>query len=50
VLKLGAAKSQYRAAWRLLKIEAPEEEPAQGAARFTFALRRSVVVLQQDIL
>jgi transposase len=40
LLKLGAAKSQYRAAWRLLKIEVPEEESAQGPARFTFALLR----------
>jgi transposase len=40
LLKLGAAKSQYRTAWRLLTIQVPEEESAQGRARFTFALLR----------
>jgi hypothetical protein len=40
LLKLGAAKSPYRAAWRPLAIQAPEEEPARGAARFTFSWLR----------
>jgi len=40
LLKLGAAKSQYPAAWRLVDIRVPEEPTGGGPAPFTFRLRR----------
>jgi hypothetical protein len=40
LLKLGAAKSQYPAAWRLLAIQVPEEEADLRPPNFTFELRR----------
>jgi transposase len=40
LLKLGAAKSQYPAAWRLLDIKVPEKEAEVRPPHFTFALRK----------
>ena len=40
LLKLGAAKSQFPAAWRLVSIPVPEKESAMRPPHFTFALRR----------
>jgi hypothetical protein len=40
LLKLGAAKNQYPAAWRLVTIEVPEKESAMRPPIFTFVLRR----------
>jgi transposase len=40
LLKLGAAKNQYPAAWRLVTIQVPEKEAAMRPPIFTFALRR----------
>ena len=40
LLKLGAAKNQYPAAWRLVSVAAPEKEATRCPPIFTFALRR----------
>jgi hypothetical protein len=40
LLKLGAAKSQYPAAWRLLAIQVPGEQADLRPPNFTFELRR----------
>ncbi len=40
LLKLGAAKNQYPAAWRLVRIEVPEKAAVRRRPIFTFALRR----------
>jgi transposase len=40
LLKLGAAKNQHPAAWRLITIEVPEKEAAMHPPIFTFVLRR----------
>jgi transposase len=40
LLKLGAAKNQFPAAWRLVAIQVPEQETAIRPPNFTFALRR----------
>lgn len=40
LLKLGAAKNQYPAAWRLVRIEVPEKEAAMRPPIFAFVLRR----------
>jgi transposase len=39
-LKLGAAKNQFPAAWRLVTIQVPEKELEIRPPHFTFALRR----------
>ena len=40
LLKLGAAKNQFPAAWRLVTIQVPEKELEIRPPHFTFALRR----------
>jgi len=40
LLKLGAAKNQFPAAWRLVAIQVPGKEAAMRPPTFTFALRR----------
>jgi transposase len=40
LLKLGAAKSQYPAAWRLVAVEMPEENQAIAPPNFRFDLRK----------
>ena len=40
LLKLGAAKNQYPAAWRLVAIQVPDKESKRHPPLFTFALRR----------
>jgi transposase len=40
LLKLGAAKNQYPAAWRLVRVEVPDQEAILRRPTFTFALRR----------
>jgi transposase len=40
LLKLGAAKNQFPAAWRLATIQVPEKELEIRPPNFTFALRR----------
>ena len=40
LLKLGAAKNQYPAAWRLVAIQVPDKESKMHPPLFTFALRR----------
>jgi transposase len=40
LLKLGAAKNQYPAAWRLAAIQVPAKESKMHPPLFTFALRR----------
>jgi len=40
LLKLGAAKNQYPAAWRLVAIQVPAKESKMHPPLFTFALRR----------
>ncbi len=40
LLKLGAAKNQYPAAWRLVTLEVPDPEAPRRSPPFTFALRR----------
>jgi transposase len=40
LLKLGAAKSQYPAAWRLVAIQTPEEGQEMGPPNITFQLRK----------
>src|SRR5271166_2673972 len=40
LLKLGAAKSQYPSAWRLVAIQVPEKESDLRPPHLTFALRR----------
>jgi transposase len=40
LLKLGAAKNQYPAAWRLVTIRVPDQEASLRPPTFTFALRR----------
>ncbi len=40
LLKLGAAKSQFPSAWRLLAIQVPEKEADIRRPNFTFALRK----------
>jgi transposase len=40
LLKLGAAKGQYPAAWRLVALRVPDNGPAIGAPSWTFALRK----------
>jgi len=40
LLKLGAAKSQYPAAWRLVKVRLPQESEAVTPETFGFELRR----------
>jgi transposase len=39
LLKLGAAKSQFPAAWRLLRVQVPDKDAAIQPPNFTFALR-----------
>ena len=39
LLKLGAAKQQFPAAWRLVEVQVPESVPSVGAPNFTFKLR-----------
>jgi transposase len=39
LLKLGAAKSQFPAAWRLVAIQVPDQEAEMRQPNFTFALR-----------
>ncbi len=41
LLKLGAAKNQYPAAWRLVAIQVPDKESKMHPPLFTFALRRA---------
>lgn len=41
LLKLGAAKNQFPAAWRLVTIQVPEKELEIRPPHFTFALRRA---------
>ena len=40
LLKLGAAKNQYPAAWRLVAIQVPDKESKMHPPLFSFALRR----------
>ena len=40
LLKLGAAKNQYPAAWRLVAMQVPDKESKMHPPLFTFALRR----------
>lgn len=40
LLKLGAAKSQFPAAWRLVTLQVPDPETEMRRPNFTFALRR----------
>jgi transposase len=40
LLKLGAAKNQFPAAWRLVTLQVPETELERRRPNFTFALRR----------
>ncbi len=40
LLKLGEARGRYRAAWRLLKIQLPKNDP-QGAATFSYRIDRA---------
>jgi transposase len=40
LLKLGAAKSQFPSAWRLVAIQVPEKEADIHPPHFTFALRK----------
>jgi transposase len=40
LLKLGAAKNQYPAAWRLVAIQVPDKESKMQPPLFTFTLRR----------
>lgn len=40
LLKLGAAKSQFPAAWRLVTLQVPESEREMRRSNLTFALRR----------
>jgi transposase len=40
LLKLGAAKNQFSAAWRLVAIQVPEKEAGIRPPNFTFELRR----------
>ena len=40
LLKLGAAKNQFPAAWRLVTVQVPDEEVKIRPPNFTFALRR----------
>jgi transposase len=40
LLKLGAAKHQYPAAWRLVKVSVPEESQPVAPPNFGFALRK----------
>jgi hypothetical protein len=40
LLKLGAAKQRFPAAWRLVRVEVPEEPCAARAATFRFELRQ----------
>ena len=40
LLKLGAAKNQVPAAWRLVKVQVPDKEGAMRPPTFTFTLRR----------
>jgi transposase len=40
LLKLGAAKNQFPAAWRLVTLEVPDPEAPRRSPPFTFALRR----------
>lgn len=40
LLKLGAAKSQFPAAWRLITLQVPDPETQMRRTNFTFALRR----------
>ncbi len=40
LLKLGAAKSQFPAAWRLVAIQVPDKEAQRRRPHFTFTLRR----------
>ena len=40
LLKLGAAKNQFPAAWRLVTIQVPDQETSMRQPHFTFALRR----------
>ena len=40
LLKLGAAKAQFPAGWRLLKVQVPKEGEPVGAQTFGFTLRK----------
>jgi transposase len=40
LLKLGAAKSQFPAAWRLITLQVPDPETEMRRPNFTFVLRR----------
>jgi transposase len=40
LLKLGAAKAQYPAGWRLLRVQVPQEEEPVNAQTFHFKLRK----------
>jgi transposase len=40
LLKLGAAKGQYPAAWRLVSVSIPENDPASASPGWSFALRK----------
>jgi transposase len=40
LLKLGAAKNKFPAAWRLVEVAVPEKERDIGPPNFTFGLRR----------
>jgi len=40
LLKLGAAKGKYRAAWRLIDIVVPEAKKRAGKIAFSFRLNR----------